>query len=100
MEGRPLPQGQGAEEDRLRKQVMDTKTLEKIAKQAAAEIGLNPNLVGAHARRNTEDSERGTMLVQFWLPKEKYIDIEVRVDVSDESIKEAIKTQLKEKLGL
>ena len=84
----------------MRKKVMDTKTLEEIAGQAAEEIDVNPDLVAAHARRNTEDSDRGTMLVQFWLPKEKYIDIEVRVDVSHESIKEAIKKQLKEKLGL
>ena len=80
---------------------MDTKTLEKIAKQAAAEIGLNPNLVAAHARRNTEDSERGTMFVQFWLPnEEEVVEFEVRVDATSELIQEEIMRKLKEKLGL
>ena len=82
----------------MRKKVMDTKTLEEIAGQAAAEIGLKPNLVAAHARQNTDDSERDNMLVQFWLPKEKYMDVEIRVDVNRESIREAIKQQLKSRI--
>ncbi len=83
----------------MRKQVMDTKTLEKIAKQAAAEIGLNPNLVAAHARPGEVDSESGTMFVQFWLPNE-VVGFEVRVDATPELIQEEIMRKLKEKLGL
>ncbi len=83
----------------MRKQVIDTKTLEKIAGQAAEEIGLKANLVAAHARPGKTDSESGPMFVQFWLPNE-VVGFEVRVDESRESIGEAIKRQLKEKLGL
>ncbi len=84
----------------MRKKVVDTKTLEEIAGQAAAEIGLKPNLVAAHARQNTDDSEIGNMLVQFQFTKEKLIEIQVRVDVSHDSIKQALKKQLKEQFGL
>ncbi len=80
---------------------MDEKTLGKIAHQAATAIGLNPTLVAAHARPKREDSENGTMFVQFWLPnEEEVIEFEVRVDATPELIQEEIMRKLKEKLGL
>ncbi len=80
---------------------MDDKTLGKIAGQAAEKVGLKTNLVAAHARRKTEDSDRGTMFVQFWLPnEEEVVEFEVRVDATPELIQEEIVRKLKEKLGV
>ena len=80
---------------------MDEKTLGKIAGQAAEKIGLRPNLVAGYARAEREDSDRGTMSVEFWLPnKEDVVKFEVRVDATPELIQEEIMRKLKEKLGL
>ena len=80
---------------------MDDKTLGKIARQAAEKFGLKPNLVAGYRRPEREDSDRGTMFVEFWLPnEEEVVKFEVRVDATPELIQVEIMRKLKEKLGL